>query len=461
MISWLRVGDGVHQDQVSGKTLVETGLITSGVKNSAHRTYTCTISSGPNAGHKIAIGGRPVVVGTQGSCDLRLSDPKVSRRHLTLEATTEGLRIKDQGSSNGTFADSVRVTDAIKPVSGGQVVSIRCGDTVLRVRPASAPSVPPSKRNRFGGLVGQSVAMREIFAVLELASPTEATVLLQGESGTGKELAARAIHDHSARASGPFEVLDCSAINAQLLDSHLFGHRRGAFTGAVDDRRGAFVKANKGTLFIDELGELPLESQAKLLRVLEARTVQPLGSDERTSVDTRVIAATHVDLAAMVEQGRFRFDLFHRLAVVHIHLPALRERLDDLPELIGSFYEGRGVSPGPVSGEPLQTLQQHSWPGNVRELRNLLERSWVLSGAVPFSQLQIWFQPASAPAGEVLDVSLPFKEAKQRVIQGFERRYLAAVLHQYQDNLSQAAEHAGVNRRHFRKLLEEHGLKPR
>lgn len=443
----------------SQKTLVDTGLVTSGVQVSAHRSYICTVGSGPSAGKKVAVGGRPVLIGTHPVCDLRLEDPKVSRKHLSLEATPEGLRIKDLQSSNGTYADAVRVTDAIKPLSGATVAVVRCGDTVLRIKPAPVPSVPPSKRSRFGGLVGSGVAMREVFAVLELAAPTDATVLLQGESGTGKELAARAIHDHSERASGPFVVLDCSAINAQLIDSHLFGHKRGAFTGSVDDRKGAFVLAHGGTLFLDELGELPLESQAKLLRALEARTVQPLGSDERLPTDARVIAATHMDLSKMVGEGMFRFDLFHRLAVVHIHLPSLKERLEDLPDLIQSFYEGRGIPAGEIKGPPLQALQRHSWPGNVRELRNLLERSWVLGGAVPFQELQVWLQSSEPAQTAVLDVSLPFKEAKERLVHAFERRYLAAVLHQYQDNLSQAAEHAGINRRHFRKLIEEHGLK--
>jgi len=308
--------------------------------------------------------------------------------------------------------------------------------------------------------------MRELFAVLELASPTEATVLVEGETGTGKELVARAIHDHSERAAKPFVVLDCSTLSGQLLESHLFGHVRGAFTGAVTERKGAFLEANGGTLFIDEIGELPLALQPRLLRALEARTVQPLGSDHPIPIDTRVVAATHRDLAGLVEAKEFRFDLFFRLAVVHAHLPALRERPEDLPELVRHFYEGRGMDPGPIEGENLARLAHHPWPGNVRELRNVLERAWALSPrGVPFSGLRLWLETgvsAAAPAGggEVVDVTLPFKDAKEKWVDAFERRYLAAVFEAHQGNITHAADHAGINRAHFRKLLHKHGIIP-
>jgi DNA-binding NtrC family response regulator len=295
--------------------------------------------------------------------------------------------------------------------------------------------------------------------VLELASPTDATVLLQGESGTGKELAARALHDHSPRADGPFVVLDCSATHAQLIESQLFGHVRGAFTGAVTERKGAFLEANGGTLFLDEIGELPLEAQAKLLRALEARTIIPLGSDRPVQVDVRMVAATHRDLASMVDQGSYRFDLFHRLSVVHVALPPLRERLEDLPVLIRNFYEGRGVDPGPIEGPALAKLHAHKWPGNVRELRNVLERSFVLGGSGPFAQLDLWVSGTEATPSAPVDISLTFKEAKQKLIEAFERQYLAALMERYHDNISAAADHADINRRHLRKLLEERGLR--
>jgi DNA-binding NtrC family response regulator len=309
-------------------------------------------------------------------------------------------------------------------------------------------------------MAGQSVAMRELFAVLEMAAPTDATVLIEGESGTGKELAARAIHEASARARGSFVVVDCSAITENLIDSHLFGHIRGAFTGADRDRKGAFVEASGGTLFLDELGELPIAAQAKLLRVLEAQTVQPVGADRPVQVDTRVVAATHRDLSRMVAAKEFRFDLFYRLAVVHVALPPLRERLEDLPHLIATFYTTRATDPGPIDGDNLDRMRRHAWPGNVRELRNVLERAWALSGpSARFRDLRLWLDPNASPQlSEVIDTALPFKEAKERWNDHFERRYVAMVFTTNGSNVTRAAEHAGLSRRHFRELLYKHGI---
>jgi DNA-binding NtrC family response regulator len=310
-------------------------------------------------------------------------------------------------------------------------------------------------------MVGTSIAMRELFAVLELAAPSDATILIEGESGTGKELAARAVHDASARASGPFVIVDCSSIPETLIDSHLFGHVRGAFTGAERERKGAFVEASGGTLFLDELGELPLPAQARLLRALEAQTVQPVGADRPVTVDTRVVAATHRNLARLVDAKEFRFDLFYRLAVVHVALPPLRDRADDLPALIASFYAARRADPGPIDGDNLERLRRHGWPGNVRELRNVLERAWALSGPDPaFRGLRLWVEPASPAAsfGEVVDTSLPFKDAKERWNDHFERRYVAGVWAAHGNNISRAAEQSGLSRRHFRELLYKHAL---
>jgi DNA-binding NtrC family response regulator len=338
--------------------------------------------------------------------------------------------------------------------------TVQFGATSVRISPVEAIALPPSEHDHFGAMAGTSVAMRELFAVLEMASPTDATVLIEGESGTGKELAARAIHDASGRASAPFVVVDCSAISESLIDSHLFGHVRGAFTGADRDRRGAFVEASGGTLFLDELGELPLAAQAKLLRVLEAQTVQPVGADRPVSVDTRVVAATHRDLSRMVAAKEFRFDLFYRLAVVHVALPPLRERLEDLPHLIATFHQARGLSPGPVDGDNLERMRRHGWPGNVRELRNVLERAWALSGSgARFRDLRLWLDPGAQPQlAEVIDTALPFKEAKERWNDHFERRYVAMVFARSASNVTRAAEHAGLSRRHFRELLYKHGI---
>jgi DNA-binding NtrC family response regulator len=439
---------------IDRKTVVQTGLATSATRG---RTAVRTWIVQPPAGAPVALGARAITIGAGRECDLVLEDAQVSRRHAELAATPEGVRVRDLGSTNGTWWQGSKIGEVIVP--GG--ASLRIGGATVRVLAGESPRVAPSERDRFGAMVGRSVAMRELFAVLELAAPSDATVLIEGESGTGKELAARAIHDASSRASGPFIVVDCSAIAESLIDSHLFGHVRGAFTGAERDRRGAFVEASGGTLFLDELGELPLAAQAKLLRALEAQTVQPVGADRTVSVDTRVVAATHRDLARMVADKQFRFDLFYRLAVVHVALPPLRDRLDDLPDLIQAFYLARGIDPGPIDGDNLARLRGHAWPGNVRELRNVLERAWALSGpGARFRDLRIWMESTAVESsgGEVVDTSLPFKDAKERWNDRFERRYLAAVFSAHGRNVTRAAEHAGINRRHFRELLYKHGL---
>jgi DNA-binding NtrC family response regulator len=441
-------------------TLVHTGLAMASTRGrTAPRSYVLHVL-GPNAAaHRpVALGARPITIGAHRSCDLVVEDPQVSRKHAELAAAPEGVRIRDLGSTNGTWWQGSRVGEVVVP--GG--ATVRFGETPVRIAAADAPSLPPSDSDRFGAMAGRSIAMRELFAVLEMASPSDATVLIEGESGTGKELAARAVHDASARAQGPFVVVDCSAIAESLIDSHLFGHVRGAFTGAERDRKGAFVEATGGTLFLDELGELPLPAQAKLLRALEAQTVQPVGADRPVTVDARVVAATHRELSRMVAAKEFRFDLFYRLAVVHVALPPLRERLEDLPHLIATFYQRRGAEPGPIDGENLERLRRHAWPGNVRELRNALERAWALSGPrAAFRELRLWLDPGAAAQpqlGEVVDTQLPFKEAKERWNDAFERRYVAAVFADAGHNVTRAAEHAGLSRRHLRELLYKHGI---
>lgn len=405
----------------------------------------------------VALGARTITVGAHASCDLVLDDAQVSRKHAELAITPEGIRVKDLGSTNGTWFQGTRVGEVVVPAGA----TIQFGSTPVKITGSDTPSLPPSDRDHFGNMAGHSLAMRELFAVLEMASPTDATVLVEGESGTGKELAAQAIHDASPRAARPFVVVDCSAISEQLIDSHLFGHVKGAFTGAERDRKGAFVEASGGTLFLDELGELPLPVQARLLRVLEAQTVQPVGADRPIKVDTRVIAATHRDLQRMVAAKEFRFDLFYRLAVVHVALPALRDRLEDLPHLVATFYERKGLAPGPIDGDNLDKLRRYAWPGNVRELRNVLERAWALAGtATKFRELRLWLDTSAQQpqAQEVIDTSLPFKEAKERWNDQFERRYVSLVWSAAGNNVTRAAEHAGLSRRHFRELLYKHGF---
>ena len=434
------------------RTVVQTGLATPNAqKRTAPRSYRLQVIGGA----QVPIGARTVTVGAHASCDLVLTDPQVSRKHAELTMTPEGLRVKDLGSTNGTWFQGSRISEALVPAGA----TVKFGETPVRVSANDTPTLPPSASDHFGAMAGHSLAMRELFAVLEMASPSDATVLIEGESGTGKELAARAIHDASGRATGPFVVVDCSAITEALIDSHLFGHVKGAFTGAERDRKGAFVEASGGTLFLDELGELPLPAQAKLLRVLEAQTVQPVGADRPIKVDTRVVAATHRELAKMVAEKQFRFDLFYRLAVVHVLLPPLRERLEDLPSLVATFHQRKGTDAGPIDGDNLERLRQHAWPGNVRELRNVLERAWALSGPnARFRDLRLWLDPNAPAAAEVVDTSLPFKEAKERWNDQFERRYVGMVFQSAGGNVTRAAEHADLSRRHFRELLYKHGI---
>ena len=447
---------GCNAVTIDRRTVLHTGLASSATKGrTAPRSFVVQLLGQQGGQHVIGV--RPLLVGAGVECAVVLDDAQVSRRHAELSATPEGVRIKDLGSTNGTFWQGTRVVEVVVPAGS----TIKFGGAQVRISAADAPSMPPSENSFFGAMVGHSVAMRELFAILELASPSDATVLIEGESGTGKELAARAIHDASARAAGPFVVVDCSAISEALIESHLFGHERGAFTGAERDRKGAFVEASGGTLFLDELGELPLSAQAKLLRVLEAQTVQPVGADKPVTVDTRVVAATHRDLARMVAAKEFRFDLFYRLAVVHVALPPLRDRLEDLSFLIGNFYRSRKLDPGPIDGDNLEKLNRHAWPGNIRELRNVLDRAFTLSGTTTaFRSLRLWLE-TSTPTGnfaEVIDASLPFKDAKERWNDQFEKRYIALVFAAHANNVTRAADQAGLSRRHFRELLYKHAL---
>ena len=440
-------------------TLIQTGLaMTTTRGRTAARSYRLLVlGQTSSATAAVALGARPVVVGAHASCELVLDDPQVSRKHAELSVVPEGIRIKDLGSTNGTWYQGTKIGELV--VLAGATVTF--GATPVRIAASDAPSLPPSDRDHFGEMAGHSLAMRELFAVLEMVSPTDATVLIEGESGTGKELTARAIHEASPRAGGPFVVVDCSALAESLIDSHLFGHVKGAFTGAERDRKGAFVEASGGTLFLDELGELPLSAQAKLLRVLEAQTVQPVGADAPVKVNTRVVAATHRDLSKMVAAKAFRFDLFYRLAVVHVAIPPVRERLEDLPHLVATFYQRRKAVAGPIDGDNLERLRRHAWPGNVRELRNVLERAWALSGpGAGFRELRLWLDTSAAgpQLSEVVDTALPFKEAKERWNDQFERRYVAMVFAANHNNVTRAAEHAALSRRHFRELLYKHAL---
>ncbi len=368
-----------------------------------------------------------------------------------------GFEVEDLGSTNGTLFEGAKVTT----LKVGPGASFKLGRSLLRIQAEPAAlDVTPSQARRFGELVGESLAMREVFAVLELAAKSDVTVLVQGETGTGKELVARALHDATPRRAGPFVAVDCGALPESLLESELFGHVKGAFTGASERRAGAFVRADGGTLFLDELSGVSPAVQARLLRVLEERKVKPVGADDETAVDVRVVAASRQSLQPQVAQGTFRPDLFYRLSVLALELPPLRNRREDIALLVAELLRRRGFEAGPVDGPGFDTLRAHAWPGNVRELRNVVERALALSpGAASFRQLKLSLSPVEPGGGLSVRTDLPFKDAKDAVVDAFEAAYLRDVMARHGGNLSAAAREAGVDRKHWRALLDKHGLR--
>jgi two-component system, NtrC family, response regulator GlrR len=401
------------------------------------------VIGGPDVGRTISATGKRVVVGTAEGADLVLTDPTVSRFHSELVLEAGRAIVRDLGSKNGTLVDGVAVIAA--PLADGATLTL--GKTTVRfAREPGALRPMVSTRDRFGALVGHSLAMRSVYEVLERAAASDVTVLLRGETGTGKDLAAASIHQEGPRRDGPFVVVDLAAAPGGLLASELFGHRRGAFTGADRDRVGAFERAQGGTVFLDEIGDLDLDLQPQLLRVLETRTVQRIGDPTRIPVDVRVIAATHRDLRADVNSRRFRTDLYYRLAVLEVVLPPLRERTEDIPLLVAAITDELDDVPDRVRDPAwVAALHKHPWPGNVRELRNHVER---VAGIGRY-----------ATATSEVDVAVPLKEARTRWVQLFESRYLAALLEVHGGNVSAAARAAGVDRVHFYRLLGRAGLR--
>jgi len=448
----------------SDKTLELTVLSSSQLdQRRPSRGLQLRVESGADQGRVLLVGLGSQVVGKGDECDHVLADVSISRRHISVNPVRGGVMVRDLGSTNGTFVNKTRVQEALVPVGG----ELRIGSVRLLLFDEALRRIPLSERRAFGGLIGHSPMMREVFALLERAAPADVTVLVEGPSGSGKGVAAKAIHDHSARAGKPLVTFDSTTVSPDLLTSALMGHVKGAFTGAVSARAGAFVEADGGTLFLDEIGELPADCQAQLLGVLETGMVKPVGGDKPRQVDVRVVAATNRDLFQMVEEKHFRLDLFHRLAVVHLRMPGLRQHLDDLEPLIRSFYEARGEEPGPIDGPNLELLRAHAFEGNVRELRNILERSLVLAapGQQSFRDLVLWMGPgqeqdAPAAAGPMVDLNVPFKDLKERAVTELERAYLPQLLEHHGGNLSQAAKQAGLSRQHLRSLLAKHGFKP-
>ncbi len=424
------------------------------------RSSQLRVVDGPDRGLEIDLPPIGVVIGTERSCDVVLTDSFVSRRHCSISPTAAGFSITDLGSKNGTVIDGVAVQKVVAPPG----VALRIGKTLVQLMPADEVlDIAPSTNDHFGALLGGSQPMRQVFAVLERASKSAAPILFLGESGTGKELMARGVHDASPRKDGPFVVFDCGASTETLIESDLFGHTKGAFTGAAGERQGAFAAANGGTLFLDEIGDLPVALQPKLLRMLEAGEVIPLGGRKSERYDVRIVAATHRDVFAEVARGGFRGDLYYRLAVVEVHVPPLRQRLGDLASLIKMFLDraGRADLGGQVGGAALERLQRYHWPGNVRELRNVITRAVALAGPDDdFQSLPFVLRPtAAAPETQVARADRPFHEAKDELVARFEREYLTDLVQRAAGNLSQAARIAGLERKFLYKLLERAGLR--
>ncbi|HXU01976.1 MAG TPA: sigma 54-interacting transcriptional regulator [Polyangia bacterium] len=404
--------------------------------------------------HRCVLTGR-TTIGSAPGAQVRIADREVSRLHAELEPSDRGTWVRDLGSRNGTSVENLQVGAALVP-DGAR---IRMGGTEVVLRyPAAASPVELWPGDRFGGLLGASTPMRELFAQMARVAQTDAPVLILGETGTGKELAARAIHDASARAAGPFVIVDCAALASSIIEGELFGHARGAFTGAIAARAGSFEAAHGGTIFLDEIGELPSALQPKLLRVLESRTIKRLGESEHRPIDVRLVAATHRDLRRMVNAAAFREDLYFRIAVLPLVLPPLRARKDDIPLLFQHFLNRRQ----PVEPVSPRELAEMPWLGNVRELRNFVERACAIgakdalqASRVPVSD--VGAAPAETnPGGVAFDQ--PFKEFRERWIDQGEREYLQRLLERHGRNVPAAAEEAGLDRTYVYRLIRKHGL---
>jgi transcriptional regulator with GAF, ATPase, and Fis domain len=416
-------------------------------------TFELAVVEGPDRGQRWFLDGTiptPILLGQSPACGVRLSDPLVSRRHAAIAIGEEPhVRISDLGSKNGTHVNGVRVGDAF--LRGGEVVHV--GDSVLSLTVSQAAHpVPVSNATSFGRVVGSSLAMRRLYPLCEKLSASDVPVVIEGETGTGKEVLAESLHLMGPRAAKPFMVFDCTAVAPSLMESELFGHERGAFTGAHAQRKGIFERCDGGTLLIDEIGDLDPSLQPKLLRVLQRACVRRVGGDKWLPVDVRVLAATRRDLDVEVQQGRFRDDLFFRLAVTRIELPPLRARTGDVGVLAQHFWRELGGGDGPVPYDLLQRCESYAWPGNVRELYNEIARRIALGELRPPGRTR---SSAPAPADfmeAVLEMNLPLTHARTRVTEEFQRRYVERVLAQHGGNVTRAAAASGLAHRYFQLL---------
>ena len=420
------------------------------------------VALGPDAGATAESEATELTVGTDLGNALQLTDPTVSRHHCAFTPTFAGVRVRDLQSTNGTFIAGCGVETALLAPQ----TTVRIGQTSLVFEPLDhlVPQ-PVSELESFGGMLGTSLVMRRLFSLLPRIAASDATVLIEGETGTGKSLLARMIHEASGRAPRPFVVVDCSAIPPSLIESELFGHEKGAFTGAVARRGGLFEAADGGTVFLDEIGELPLETQPVLLSVLETREVRRVGAIDSRKINVRVIAATNRDLREEVNRGIFRSDLWYRLNTLRLAIPPLRERPEDIALLVAHFY--RQFASDTKAGPPLDLVERmcrHRWPGNVRELRSAVERALVFSDPALWEELGANEPLPQDPPPE--DASFPvefspevsFRTAKGRIVARWERAYLAELMRRNDGNISQAARTARMDRNYLRELLARHGI---
>ena len=419
-------------------------------------------ADGKPAGPPVTIGPEPCIVGRGAHCNVSVRDPAMSTSHCELMATNKGVLVKDLATTNGTYVNQVRLEPAVYLIANAR---LRCGQTWLEFRISAPGQVPLSTSGTFGRLVGRSAAMRRIYAKLSSIAPHDLSVLITGETGTGKELVAQAIHDASRRRNEPFVVVDCTTIPAALAESKLFGHEKGAFTGAVARQTSPFVDANGGTIFFDELGELPGDVQPKLLRALEARQIQTLGSTRFQSIDVRVVAATRRNMHAEMNTKRFREDLYFRFAQVVIDVPPLRERPEDIPDLVARFLGDFG-DPGAlarIDAPTMERLQRYDWPGNVRELRNVILVAHAQSAGGPIDVAELLSTNSAGGTriqmSDHLTASLAFDVRKRAVLDVFEREYFTVLARDAGGNISEMARRSGLSRPTLRTYLDRYGLR--
>ncbi len=426
------------------------------------RELRVTVEDGPDVvtGAPIQITGDDIAIGTSEDNALVLRDPAVSRYHVDLRRTADGIAVIDLGSRNGTWVDGTRLERAT--IAPG--TRLRLGDTTIAVDDAGASVAPPlAEPPAIPELVGVSDPIRDVARLIHRLARVDSSVLIHGETGCGKEVVARALHEASPRRDHELVVVDCGSMPATLIASILFGHEKGAFTGADQRRSGAFERADHGTILLDEIGELPLEVQPALLGVLERRTFTRVGGAQQIDVDVRILAATHRDLRAEVNAGRFRADLYYRLAVAKIGIPPLRERTEDIEPLVRHFVQrltGRDEL-GPLAGA-LPALRAHPWTGNVRELRNVVE------AAIVMGELDLGTQPSSAAgvagAGAATTTSpsepvTAYRDARAAAVHRFESEYLRDLIERAGGNASEAARMARMDRPYLLTLLRKHKLR--